>query len=161
MTTIGIDPGDTHSAMTVYDGDEIVYCGKLENKFFFERLKIEHGVASESAPHPVRVFMEGIQSYGMPVGQSVFDTCIYIGRLQLLLEQNSMSYEMVKRTDIKLHHCGQTRAKDSNVRAALIERFGDKGTKKAPGFFYGIAGNDQWSACAIAIYGYDKLNGRL
>jgi len=163
-TVIGIDPGNIESAISVYDGTRIVYCAKLPNMIdsedhFFERLFHEHSVAAEYSQYPIKIFIETIQSYGMPVGQEVFETCFYIGRLQLLLEQNNIPYEMVKRSDIKLHHCGTTRAKDTNIKAALIERFGDKGTKAAPGFFFGVTG-DGWSACAIAIHGHDNLNGR-
>jgi len=162
MAVIGVDPGNVHSAISVYDGERIVYCEKIANKVddedhFFRILRERHDAMS--ADYPVKVFIETIQSYGMPVGQEVFETCFYIGRLQLLLEQNGIPYEMVKRSDIKLHHCGTTRAKDTNIKAALVERFGDKGTKSSPGFFYGVTG-DGWSACAIALYGHDKLNGR-
>ena len=97
---------------------------------------------------------------GLAVGQEVFDTAKMIGRIQQELENGNREYSMVKRTEIKLHHCNTTRAKDTNIRQALIDRFGDKGTKKEPGFFFGISGNDQWSACAIALYGHDKINGR-
>jgi len=158
--TIGVDPGNIHSAISIYDGTRIVFCDKLSNKVdgedhFFKIIRERYDAMNQ----PVKVFIETIQSYGMPVGQEVFETCFYIGRLQLLLEQNNIPYEMVKRSDIKLHHCGTTRAKDTNIKAALIERFGDKGTKSAPGFFFGVTG-DGWSACAIAIHGHDKLNGR-
>ena len=167
MVVIGVDPGNIHSAISVYDGEWIVFCQKIPNKTdndvewdFFDTLKhryiLAHKPMSEGGLVE-KVFIETIQSYGMPVGQEVFETCFYIGRLQLLLEQNDIPYEMVKRSEIKLHHCGTTRAKDTNIKAALVERFGDKGTKSAPGFFYGVTG-DGWSACAIAIYGHDKLN---
>lgn len=152
---IGIDPANAQSAFCVYDGDRIIECELIDNGSFFGNI-LDAFVSNEVS----MVYIEDVTSYGMPVGETVFSTCKYIGRLQLLLEQNNIPYEMVRRLDIKLHHCFDSRAKDSNIRAALIERFGGKGTKKDKGFFYGIAGNDKWSACAIAIYGSDKLNGR-
>ena len=39
----------------------------------------------------------------------------------------------VKRSAVKLHQCGSNRAKDANVRQALIDKMGPPGTKKAPG----------------------------
>lgn len=155
QTVIGVDPANIQSAFAVYDGEKIVEHGLVENGAFFGNI-LDAFIHNEVS----MVYIEDIQSYGMAVGESVFSTCKYIGRLQLLCEQNNVPYEMVKRSDIKLHHCNTTRAKDSNIRAALIERFGGKGTKANQGFFYGISGSDKWSACAVAIYGSDKLNGR-
>jgi hypothetical protein len=63
---------------------------------------------------------------------------------------------------VKLHLCGSSRAKDPNVRTALLDRFGGagaKGTKAAPGPLYGIAA-DLWSALAIAVTWTDQAAGR-
>jgi hypothetical protein len=157
-TVIGIDPGNLESALCVYDGTRIVYCEKISNGGFFKRLDHEIKNAFLCDKSLPEIYIEDIQAMGMAVGREVFDTAKFIGRIQYHLELKNEAYNMVKRTEIKLHHCNTTRAKDTNIRQALIDRFGDKGTKKQPGFFYGIAGSDQWSACAIAIYGYDQLN---
>lgn len=154
-TVIGIDPGNIQSALAVYDGEKLLSYGTYMNGEFFKR--VEEVFSSRLG---TVIYMETIQSYGMPVGQEVFDTCFFIGRLMERFDQAWMPYTMVKRTEIKLHHCKSSRAKDTNIKAALVERFGDKGTKAAPGFFYGVKG-DEWSACAIAVYGHDKLNGRI
>ena len=58
---------------------------------------------------------------------------------------------MIYRLDEKLNLCQDSRAKDANIRQALIDRFasgtpnGGKGTKKAPGWFYGFS-DDVWQA---------------
>lgn len=101
--------------------------------------------------------IEMIASYGMAVGSEVFDTCIWIGRF---IQAWNGPYTQVFRKDVKMHLCGQTKAKDANVRQALIDRFGpgkDKaiGTKKNPGPLYGISG-DIWAALAVAVTHYDK-----
>jgi hypothetical protein len=159
---IGIDPGNKETAMCVFDGAKIVYCEKIDNKQFFQYLSHEYAqsIIRNGGYESPSIYIEDIQSMGMAVGQEVFDTAKMIGRIQQTLENGDIKYSMVKRTEIKLHHCNTTRAKDTNIRQALIDRFGDKGTKKEPGFFFGIAGSDQWSSCAIAIYGHDKQNGR-
>ena len=50
--------------------------------------------------------------------------------------------------------CNSMRAKDANVRQAILDRFGGKaaaiGRKRQPGPLYGIAG-DLWAALAVGI----------
>jgi hypothetical protein len=58
--------------------------------------------------------------------------------------------ELVFRRDVKLHLCGSARAKDPNIRQALLDRFGPVGTKKAPGPLYGVKSHI-WSALAVAV----------
>ena len=40
------------------------------------------------------------------------------------------------------------------MRQALKDRFGDKGTKKKPGHFYGFS-KDIWQAYALGVYWID------
>jgi hypothetical protein len=61
----------------------------------------------------------------------------------------------VERREVKLHLCGQARAKDSNIIQALKDRFGDKGTKNKPGLTYGMR-KDLWQAFALAVTCMDK-----
>ncbi len=68
---------------------------------------------------------------------------------------------LLKRFDVKLHLCGNARAKDTNIRQALIDRFGGiegkskaVGTKKAPGPLYGCKSH-MWAALAVAVTWWD------
>jgi hypothetical protein len=74
-----------------------------------------------------------------------------VGRIQ---EASKIPCHLVYRKDIKLAFCGTCKAKDANVRQALIDRFGEQGTKLNPGRLYGIK-KDMWSALAVALFWYD------
>ena len=68
--------------------------------------------------------------------------------------------DLIYRKDVKLHLCHTTKAKDSNITQALIDRFASgepnrgKGTKAAPGWFYGFKA-DIWQAYALAVLAAD------
>jgi hypothetical protein len=64
--------------------------------------------------------------------------------------------QLVYRRDVKLHLCHSPRAKDANVRQALIDRLGPQGTKKNPGPTYGMKSH-LWAALAVGVYAMDKV----
>lgn len=107
----------------------------------------------------VQMAIEMVASYGMPVGREVFETVFWIGRFWEAAERCNLDCRKVFRKDIKLWLCNSVRAKDANVRQALLDKFprtgGGKtpqiGTKSKPGPLYGVAG-DVWSALAVALY---------
>lgn len=105
--------------------------------------------------------VEKIMSYGMAVSTSIFKTVFKTGVIEMAVQSdysvikgNSIAY--VARKDVKMHFCNSMRAKDTNIRAALIDRFGEPGTKKNPGILYGIK-KDWWAALAVAVYAADWL----
>lgn len=137
---LAIDPGPTQSAYVWWQEGRPIAFSKMNNsdlRFMLKTLD-PFGITA----------IEMIASYGMAVGREVFETAVWIGRFTECCI-NPSTVRMVYRKDVKLHWCGQTRAKDSNIRQALIDRFGPQGTKKAPGLLYGVSG-DVWSALAIA-----------
>ena len=143
MRIIAIDPGTTQSAIIVGDSlfREISQKEILPNDSLLRSLRGFVGIYDI-------VVIEGIASYGMPVGKTVFETCYMIGRIMEIAH----TYEIVYRKDIKMHFCGTTRAKDGNIRQALIDRFGKPGTKKNPNpITYGIK-KDLWSALAVGVF---------
>lgn len=155
---IAIDPGDEESGYVVvmHDGEEIrkvLECGKVRNIKIFEVLTRywEYDLA-----------IEMIASYGMAVGKSVFDTCVWIGRFQERAKILSYVeyFKLIYRKDEKMNLCGTMKAKDANIRQALIDRYapntpnGGKGTVKNPGFFYGFKA-DIWQAFAVAVTYFD------
>ena len=159
MTLLAIDPGNTHSAYVVYDGAKPTAFAKLGNQELLDLL-ITQNTASGDFARVGHVAIEMIASYGMPVGAEVFETCVWIGRYVQALD---LPCQLVYRRDVKLHLCGQARAKDGNVRQALINRYGGKeaaiGRKATPGPLYGISA-DVWQALAVAVTAWETTTAR-
>lgn len=158
---IGIDPGNTYSGYVIveHDGKEIKQVldrGKLHNNQIFDMLKSPQCKEYNLA-------IEMVESYGMPVGREVFQTCVYIGRfLEVALSSGlAKDIQYIYRHEEKLNLCNTSRAKDSNIVQALVDRFAPgeknygKGKKESPGFFYGFA-KDAWQAMAVATTYFDK-----
>jgi hypothetical protein len=95
--------------------------------------------------------VEQIKSYGNVMGDSMIQTCVWIGRF---IERWKNRFDLLPRKTIVTQLCNNSRAKDSNVRQALIDRWGGKasaiGSAKAPRTLYGFK-SDMWSALAIAV----------
>lgn len=143
-----IDPGNIDSAYAIVDMNYTpVQFGKTENERLIDIIK------SNTANTFV---IENIASFGMPVGREVFETCIFIGRLKEIIESRGGCAELMFRKDVKMNMCNSTKAKDGNIIQALKDRFGDKGTKANPGWFYGFKG-DCWQAYALGVTYIDKL----
>jgi hypothetical protein len=98
--------------------------------------------------------IEQIAGMGMAVGQEVFETCVWSGRFWQAMEERGMQVARLPRREVKLHLCGSCRAKDANVRQALIDRYGGKekaiGNKANPGPLRGISA-DVWAALAVGV----------
>ncbi len=104
---------------------------------------------------PRNIAIEMVACYGMPVGKEVFETCVWIGRFEQALRCNSAKIiKYIYRQEEKTNLCHTMKAKDSNIRQALIDRFGVVGTKKQPGWFYGFK-KDIWQAYAVGVTYYD------
>lgn len=149
---LAIDPGPVESAYVVLDEKlKPVEFAKVKNELLLGFL-----YGDRFRAHKVDKFaIEMIASYGMAVGKEVFDTCIWIGRF---FEVISMDYDndpvFIYRKDEKMNLCHSMKANDSNIRQALIDRFGPVGVKKSPGWFYGVS-KDVWAAVAVGVTYYD------
>lgn len=151
MNVIGIDPGPTHSAYVIYDGERVIELGKPDNDCLLECIRED-----SFSPLPSALVIEQIAAMGMAVGAEVFETVFWSGRFA---EAFIGPWHRVKRHEVKMHLCGNMRAKDANIRTSLIDRFGpgkDKavGVKKSPGPLYGVS-KDVWSALAVAVTWFD------
>jgi len=153
VTTLFIDPGDQRSALVSWDSD----AKRIVKALLLPNMALRNEIMSEAVSLDVhRIGIEMVASYGMAVGKTVFETCTWIGRWTELIAQMHVTPELVYRMDIKMHHCKSAKAKDSNIRQALIDRFGAPGTKKNPGLTYGLK-EDLWAAFAGAVYLADTV----
>lgn len=159
-TILAIDPGPEKSGWVLVAARDYypLRFGKDSNSILATQI--------ECLPSYRLAVVEMVASYGMAVGKDVFDTCVWIGRFtELILGARRFEPVRVYRRDVKLHHCHQSKANDSNVRQALVDRFAPytpnygKGTKNDPGWFYGFSA-DVWQAYALAVYAIDQLRER-
>lgn len=149
MRILAIDPGNQQSAYALLDAD--LRPVKFAKKPNDEVMKDCITILEENT---TVVVIEMIASYGMAVGKEVFETCVWIGRFIERLAPEK--YNLIYRREEKENLCGSMRAKDSNIRQALIDRFGVVGTKKNPGWFYGVS-KDVWAAIAVGVTYHDKV----
>lgn len=158
---LAIDPGNVESAYCVIDKKTYkpIEFGKIKNEELLEYIfdYLPDGVDT--------LVIEKVASYGMAVGATVFDTCIWTGRIvQHYLDFTSpyrQRVEYIYRKEEKINLCNSMKAKDSNIRQALIDRFAQfdfkngKGTKGNKDFFYGFS-KDVWAAYAVGCTYLDK-----
>lgn len=151
MRLLAIDPGPTESAFIVLnDGLPTRSFNKIPCADLMEMIR------SGSFDDCEHLAIEMVESFGMAVGSEVFETVFWAGRFVQEWEQESvpdLCWSRVYRKEAKMHLCQSMRAKDANIRQALIDKFGGSsavGKKKNPGPLYGISG-DVWSALAIGV----------
>lgn len=151
MRLIALDPGPVRSAYVELAGDVPLDGCIIDN----EQLVTEYLNGSDGW----HLVIEMIACYGMPVGKETFETCLWIGRF--IQAWGVPKPTLLYRKEIVTNLCGSARAKDSNVRQALIDRYGGKdkaiGRKRSPGPLYGFAG-DCWSALAVGVTWLDKYS---
>lgn len=156
MKILAIDPGTEQSAWCVFESvgtkDHPILFGQIKNDDMV--LKCRYPAWGPSCPGavPDLLVIEMIKSYGNVMGDSVLQTCVWIGRF--IQSWGPRPYELIPRKRIVTQICMNPRANDTNVRQALIDRWGGKekaiGSKAKPGPLYGMK-NDMWSALAVAV----------
>lgn len=136
-----IDPGPEFSALVQYGSSHKLIVGWTRpNAEWLEAIaKLGDGVTP--------LVIEKVESFGMAVGAEVFETVFWSGRFAQAWKG---PVARIGRKAIKLHLCQSVRAKDKNIRQALIDKLGPHGTKKKPGPTYGISSH-LWAALAVAV----------
>ncbi len=150
MTIHAIDPGPAKSAIVTL-GDDFVRAQTGDNDLVL-------GVVNAAAIYGDKLVIEQIASYGMPVGAEVFETVFWSGRFAQAWEQlRPLSVAIrIPRLAVKVALCHDSRAKDANIRQALIDRFGGPSCIRKGGALYKVHG-DEWAALAVAVTFKEKL----
>lgn len=151
---LAIDAGTEQSGFCIMEVDTYkpVMFGKIDNE---ELLRIVLEGCYDALVY------EEFQSYGMPIGKTTIVSITWNGRFIQAAVSLGKPFYPILRVEEKVYICGTTKAKDANLRAAMIERFAKfdfkngKGTKANPDWFYGFS-KDSWSAAIIATTWNDK-----
>lgn len=151
---LAIDPGNCLSAFVVLEGYRPIRFAKAKNDAILRLLRDDWHAGDP-------VVLERVASFGMAVGRDVFETCEWVGRFAQTALDNGCAVHYVFRNEEKMNICHDSRAKDANIRRALIDRFAGhdlkngKGTKRNPDFFYGFS-KDVWAAFAVGVTWLDR-----
>jgi hypothetical protein len=137
---LAIDPGNVQTACVVFDDWEIAYREIVPNDEMFTLVRPDH------------IAIEYMKPRGMPTSKEEMDTQFWAGRF---VQHFDVPWTPIYRMDVKIHVCGYANAKDKNIRQAMLDRFGGKGTKKSPGPLFGFK-DDLFSALAIGVTWLDK-----
>lgn len=164
MNILAIDPGNLTSGWLIYETESKcpLYHGIEDNDDLLAMLEKVFPMNDVACEY---LAIEMMACYGMPVGKDVLETCVWIGRF--IQAWGRPEYELVYRIDVRMALCKDSRAKDGNIRQAIIDLYPPTGggnvpqigIKKKPGPLYGIS-KDVWSALAIAITAEDSITKR-
>lgn len=160
MTTdkiLAIDVGTVDSGYAImrFDKDDIklLSFGKIANEALMQIIK-NNGYD--------QLVYEQFQSFGMAIGESTIESILWNGRLIQAAIDRGIPVDRIYRKEEKLFLCNTLRAKDANIRQALIDRYAKtdkkngKGTKKEPDVFFGVK-KDVWSAIAVGVTWREKM----
>ena len=130
---LAIDPGTIQSAFVLWDADQ----KEIKEKGIVKNPDLIAYIEKDNADDTV---IEMVASYGMAVGKEVFETCVWVGRFY---QASACPVHLLYRREVKMFLCGNMRAKDANIRQALLDMLGKdvcKGVSK-----------DVWAALAVAV----------
>jgi hypothetical protein len=144
-----LDPGPTQSALVILDGSRVVEAHISLNDAMLEFL------TGRGETEDVLV-VEQVASYGMAVGAEVFETVWWSGRFHQAWHIGpGATAQRLPRLKVKLALCHDSRAKDTNIRQAVIDLYGGPEQTRKGGALAGIK-KDLWAALALGL-AYQEL----
>lgn len=127
MIILAIDPGNRESAWLRLDNGQPTDFGKEDN----EEVRRKLNALEFDCDH---LAIEYMKPRGMPTSKEEMDTQFWAGRF---VEAWGGEWSPIHRHTVKIQLCNSSRAKDPNIRQALIDRFGGDtvaiGAKKCSG----------------------------
>lgn len=160
MKILGLDPGPDDTAAVIFDAGKIEFAGVTSSEYLASTLPLlDYDV----------IACEHLQCMGMAVGKEVFETAYWIGHFRAVAQAIEKPFHRIYRNEEKMTLCGTMKAKDPNIRQALIDMLGPQwiksevpGRKKpkiirSPGPTNGIH-DDLWSALAVAVTFWKQQN---
>jgi hypothetical protein len=148
---IGIDPGSEETAYALMGEDyQVIEADKQDNDRF-----LDDTLPDLIDREATTVVIEGIQSYGQAVGQSIFDTCYIVGECRRVARLKEAECFIYPRPEYARALIGGMKVSDALIRRALLTRFG--GDKKGEPMNVLKGNSDKRSAYAVAVYHADKM----
>ncbi len=157
MTILAIDPGLHQSGFVLLAGDRVDWHGVVPNETILSEIIPLCCKAGTS------LAIEEMGGQGRFVGLDELRTVRWSGRFEERwidlagrrdLFGTPPPCRFILRSTVKLHVLGKAAGKDTQIRQALIDRWGGKdvaiGRKKTPGPLYGISSH-AWQALAVAV----------
>jgi hypothetical protein len=123
---LSLDPGTEYTAWMLFQ-DKPISWSECSNEELLALLYDPESELREAS----ELVVEMVASQGKAVGRETFETVYWIGRFCESWNTHDGSFHRLDRKDCKVHLCNSTRAKDGNVRQALIDLYG--GDSKAIG----------------------------
>jgi len=159
---LAIDPGTTHSGVVILNSDNNEIIEAVSD---FPNEDLLKAVINNPRDHD-HLAIEMVASYGMAVGETTFETVLWIGHFMQAFDRDRST--KVYRKDVSLFMCNSRAAKGANIRQRVLDIYpttgGGKtpqiGTKQQPGPLYGVSSH-AWSALALGLtylYSPDYLN---
>lgn len=151
-----IDPGPERSGWVQwgrqFDGMMPLGVGLIDSGADWENEDVL--ALARVASHRDTILVEEVLPFEC-AGRPIVHSIRFTGRLEEIAHSARATFHVLPYHKVRVHLTGNPRAKESAVRAAVLERFGGsdklaKGTKKEPGPLYGISGH-AWSALALAL----------
>jgi len=162
MLVLDIDPGPKSMGVALWDAkaEKILFTKEVSSDDVMRGIRdvgMEHipynillHEGTQYHDHDCFLAIERIRGYGMVSGNETFDTCEFIGAMAEAGRDSFKKVFKVPRKTVTSQLTGSPKAGDKDVRAYLIDRLGEVGTKKNPGPLYGVV-NHMWPALAVAI----------